>query len=588
MAAMPLDYAQGIASQAIERFYFQQDKNLNVIFTSKIEHSKFVTVSAMSYFGFGENATQADITQIKSSLGTNNSNMAYNVTLDDIIPGKWVNIPGKPQYIELDLATTDKLSALKIWTGAKFPETFAVFVLPPECPSPSTTNNLTEWVYNAKQYVVDYVENRCYDNIQKTLDWENPYTIPLRDQRGNRVVIVWEKSPVDLIEVREFEVIKVPNNPVAISFAGQWLDAETNLYYQINRYRLAGSNKFISPDPLGYFDGNNLYAYAHNNPLEWHDPDGQWAHIVAGAGIGAILGGGMYALNCWISGEEFSWAEFGVSVLAGAASGAIAAALLPVNPILAGAVAGAVGGAIMEGGITYIRTGDFKASLVAAGKGALWGAAAGAFAGGLGIFSGSSSGWMAGLAKSVASGAGTGGLFGGLRRATEVYMATGDWTTALSAARNSAFRGTIMGGIAGAAGYSLARSVNAFKSNNRDADYVYRVLRPDENPKQGIFAKDPMANRTPNAQVLCGSRCKTQYISTTKSLEIAQNWNQKTGGRIVEIDLNKVHSPTLDLTNPEIAIQYLSPGRSMNYARSSQEVLIENYIPSSAVKQLHY
>ena len=82
----------------------------------------------------------------------------------------------------------------------------------------------------------------------------------------------------------------------------------------------------------------------------------------AGAGIGAILGGGMYALNCWISGEEFSWAEFGVSVLAGAASGATAAALLPVNPILAGTVAGAVGGAIMEGGITHIRTGDFKAS----------------------------------------------------------------------------------------------------------------------------------------------------------------------------------------------------------------------------------
>ena len=498
MAAMPLDYAQGIASQAIERFYFQQDKNLNVIFTSKCEHSKFVTVSAMSYFGFGENATQADITQIKSSLQAQNSSLAYNVTLDDMIPGQWFNIPEQPQYIELDLATTDKLSALKIWTGARFPDTFGVFVLPPDFPSPAT-NNLSEWVLNAKQYQVEYVHNRCYGNSQKSLDWETPYTIPLRDQRGDRVVILWEKAPVDRIEVREFEVIKVPNNPVAISFAGQWLDAETNLYYQINRYRLAGSNKFISPDPLGYFDGNNLYAYAHNNPLEWHDPDGQWAHIVAGAGIGAILGGGMYALNCWISGEEFSWAEFGVSVLAGAASGAIAAALLPVNPILAGAVAGAVGGAIMEGGITYIRTGDFKASLVAAGKGALWGAAAGAFAGGLGIFSGSSSGWMAGLAKSVASGAGTGGLFGGLRRATEVYMATGDWTTALSAARNSAFRGTIMGGIAGAAGYSISRAVNSGMSHHHkrggEGGYSNDTYKRPAGFRQGVRDKVWEANR---------------------------------------------------------------------------------------------
>lgn len=498
MAAMPLDYAQGLASQAIERFYFQQDKNLNVIFTSKCEHSKFVTVSAMSYFGFGENATHADITQIKSSLNAQNSSLAYNVTLDDMIPGQWFNIPEQPQYIELDLATTDKLSALKIWTGARFPDTFGVFVLPPDFPSPAT-NNLSEWVFNAKQYQVEYVHNRCFGNNQKTLDWENPYIIPLRDQRGNRVVILWEKAPVDRIEVREFEVIKVPNNPVAISFAGQWLDAETNLYYQINRYRLAGSDKFISPDPLGYFDGNNLYAYAHNNPLEWHDPDGQWAHIVAGAGIGAILGGGMYALNCWISGEEFSWAEFGVSVLAGAASGAIAAALLPVNPILAGAVAGAVGGAIMEGGITYIRTGDFKASLIAAGKGALWGGMAGAFAGGLGIFSGSSSGWVAGLAKSMASGAGTGGLFGGLRRATEVYMATGDWTTALSAARNSAFKGTIMGGIAGAAGYSISRAVNSGMSHHHkrggEGGYSNDTYKRPAGFRQGVRDKVWEANR---------------------------------------------------------------------------------------------
>ncbi len=476
MAAMSSDYAQGIASQAIERFYFQQDKNLNVIFTSKYEHSKFVTVSAMSYLGFGENATQAEISQIKSSLLAQNSNYTYNLTLDDLMPGQWYNIQEQPQFIELDLAATDKLAALKIWTGVMFPETFGVFVLPPEAPSP-TANNLVNWVIDAKKYQVEYVHDRCYANTQKTLDWETPYTIPLRDQRGNRVVILWEKAPINKVEVREFEVIKVPNNPVAISFAGQWLDEETNLYYQINRYRLAGFNKFISPDPLGYLDGNNLYAYAHNNPLEWHDPDGQFAHILAGAGIGAgigaILGGGMYALNCWLSGDEFNWAEFGVSVLAGAVSGAIAGALLTttLNPIWVGAAAGAVGGAIMEGGITYIRTGDWKASLIAAGQGALWGAAAGAFAGGLGMFGGSTSSFIAGMSRSVGVGALTGALFGGARRGMDVYAVTGDLETAWLAGTHSMFKGAVKGGITAAAGYLLGRVVNYnFSHHHSDAN----------------------------------------------------------------------------------------------------------------------
>ena len=67
--------------------------------------------------------------------------------------------------------------------------------------------------------------------------------------------------------VREFEVCKVADNPSPIAFAGQWLDRETGMYYQINRYRLVGSDKFISPDPIGFLDGNNLYAYAKGNPL---------------------------------------------------------------------------------------------------------------------------------------------------------------------------------------------------------------------------------------------------------------------------------------------------------------------------------
>ena len=475
MAAMPEKIAQGQNSIDIQRYYFQQDKGYNVIFTSKYGKHGFETVSASSYLGFGENATRAEITGIRSSENERYGKYAYDKTLQNLVPGCWYGSSRNLHHLELQLAGNDNLSALKIWTANKFPETFAVFVLAPYQHLPSA-NSLPELVAKAKDNLAAIVENGKYYNKKKIPEWEDPYNIPLLDKKGNRVVIVWDKSCN--IEVREFEVTKVPNNPGAIAFAGQWLDRETDMYYQINRYRLAGANKFISPDPLGYFDGNNLYAYAHNNPLEWHDPDGRWAHILAGAGIGAVLGGGMYALNCWMNGTEFSWAEFGVSVFAGAVSGAITAALLPVNPILAGFAAGAVGGVIAEGGITYIRTGDWEKSLIAAGKGAIWGGMAGAFAGGLGIFGGSSSNFMAGLLQSTGVGALTGGIFGGARQGFDVYCETGDWATAFYAAQSGAGRGAIMGGVGAAGGYSLAKLSHAClggKNNAVDAsDDIYQ------------------------------------------------------------------------------------------------------------------
>ncbi len=53
--------------------------------------------------------------------------------------------------------------------------------------------------------------------------------------------------------------------------------------------------------PLGFEDGLNLYAYVHNHPFYYKDPDGQFAFIVlfviaptfgalVGAAIGASLG----------------------------------------------------------------------------------------------------------------------------------------------------------------------------------------------------------------------------------------------------------------------------------------------------------
>lgn len=57
-------------------------------------------------------------------------------------------------------------------------------------------------------------------------------------------------------------------------FTGQRFDSETGLYYFKNRYYSAKIGRFLQPDPKGYADGLNLYAYVRNNPLTLTDPFG--------------------------------------------------------------------------------------------------------------------------------------------------------------------------------------------------------------------------------------------------------------------------------------------------------------------------
>jgi RHS repeat-associated protein len=60
----------------------------------------------------------------------------------------------------------------------------------------------------------------------------------------------------------------------AYKFAARRIDAETGLYYSRNRYYNPSSGRFISPDPIGYGDGMNMYAYVGNDPMNATDPTG--------------------------------------------------------------------------------------------------------------------------------------------------------------------------------------------------------------------------------------------------------------------------------------------------------------------------
>lgn len=486
MASLSESEAENIASALSSRYYFQQDRGLNTVCVTRADGGLVSLVSGASYLGFGKNSTASRIVGVSSSLGKGErSEASYNAQLDDGHVAEWSDAEGV-QYIELKLSEVANLTELAIWPGMSFPKSFSIFVLPPDAGSIVHSADAAAW--SCQQENLRYlIAQRDLQGVER----ERPVRIPLYGIRGDRLLLVWQGESCRSIEVREFEVQRKPNNPGSIAYAGQWLDRETGLYYQINRYKLAGSNKFISPDPIGFMDGNNLYAYAKNNPLEWHDPNGEWAHIVLGAVAGAALNGGVYALQCWITGEDFSWKECAIQVGIGAIAGGIAAATFgAVNPFLAQHGFNAAANIVISSAASGLTSGfasgtagslmhgsSVSDALTAGAKDGCWGMLGGAIGGGV------VSKFGASLGSTVLSGAAAGGTVSGLRNSFETYMDTGDWTASLEAGLIGAGRGVVAGAAISAAGWGVGRATGMIKPLKGYPDHL-----PDPRQK-GVMVK---------------------------------------------------------------------------------------------------
>jgi len=59
-------------------------------------------------------------------------------------------------------------------------------------------------------------------------------------------------------------------------FSSQRFDPATNLYLYAKRSYDPTIGRWLTPDPLFFADGPNLFAYVHNNPLIYIDPYGLW------------------------------------------------------------------------------------------------------------------------------------------------------------------------------------------------------------------------------------------------------------------------------------------------------------------------
>jgi RHS repeat-associated protein len=80
--------------------------------------------------------------------------------------------------------------------------------------------------------------------------------------------VVWS-AVYDSFGNIQIETAEIVNN---LRFAGQYHDAETGLYYNLNRYYDPATGRYLRTDPYG--DGLNLFAYVFNRPNNFIDPQG--------------------------------------------------------------------------------------------------------------------------------------------------------------------------------------------------------------------------------------------------------------------------------------------------------------------------
>jgi hypothetical protein len=129
--------------------------------------------------------------------------------------------------------------------------------------------------------------------------------------------------------------------------------------------------------------------------------------------------------------------------------------------------------------------------------------------------------------------------------------------------------------ISGAVAAATEGAVNkiTYKGN-----YVYRALAEGDDISNGIHARDPLANNSGTSHI--AGKKQSQWISTTKDKSVAFD-KYDSGFGVVRIDLNKAKTGVLDYSKG-----IGQKGMLNNWALKDKGVLIQHYIPKSAIKRV--
>ena len=179
--------------------------------------------------------------------------------------------------------------------------------------------------------------------------------IGLFDKSGTTVASYTYDSWGKLISIKNGSGADITNNTDSVGYKNQYryrgyrYDNGTGLYYLNSRYYNPELGRFVNADAILF--SYNMFSYCRNNPVNMSDDSGYNPLLISmtvGAGIGALINGGINVAVQLHSHQKFSWKSLGVALISGAASGALTGSGLG----LAGFIAG--NGAISAG--SYMAT----------------------------------------------------------------------------------------------------------------------------------------------------------------------------------------------------------------------------------------
>jgi RHS repeat-associated protein len=150
------------------------------------------------------------------------------------------------------------------------------------------------------------------------------------DERGS--IVARTDSTGALSNANTYDEYGIPGSANAglFQYTGQVYLPQLGMYYYKARIYSPTLGRFVQTDPIGPADNVNLYAYVHNDPVNFADPMGltNWGAVVGGGLRGALEGGTI-----------------------GATTGAVVGLFGGPGGVVGGAAAGAAGGSL--GGLIW-------------------------------------------------------------------------------------------------------------------------------------------------------------------------------------------------------------------------------------------
>jgi len=172
------------------------------------------------------------------------------------------------------------------------------------------------------------------------------------DHLGSTRVVIDSNGVI--LSTYDYEPFGKPLAKTGLDSRKSFIDKEKDAESESNNFGVRQydplTGRFLGIDPLWENEeqrGLSPYHYCKNNPLIYKDPDGKFWHIIGGAAIGGLIGGGFELGKQLMNGEKVNWSEVGGATLKGAIIGGVAAATGGAaglgTQMIVGGIAGGVG-----------------------------------------------------------------------------------------------------------------------------------------------------------------------------------------------------------------------------------------------------